>query len=233
MITNICNRISSYSDYRAVKTFMIIFIFIIPSIILAQFENNNKPSIKNDQNIKKADELTTKAATLWNEKKYSEAIAVAKEALVLKQKSLPSDHPDIKKIQAMIQKAESLVSKSVIDIQNSKNHDMTNKPVEAEAKQQKGIKLDDDQFARLTALLFWSWLSSGSKPDKFHIALQMVRFKVANNESSKIILGEYNITADEFEKEYDRRVFSKDNKSNKVLFDKITAEIKKIDTALK
>jgi len=72
--------------------------------------NINQTDMQNDKNIKLANEHLAIANTLWNEKKYSDAITAAKEALTLKQKSLPHDHPDIKKIQEMIQKAESMIT---------------------------------------------------------------------------------------------------------------------------
>ena len=88
-----------------------------------EFQSNNELSSVSTKNIKLADEHLAMANTLWNEKKYSEAITAAKEALALKQKSLPPDHPDIKKIQEMIQKAEAKSPSSIPIILNTSNTD--------------------------------------------------------------------------------------------------------------
>ena len=97
---------------------------------------------------------------------------------------------------------------------------------EEEQQQNNGTAhLDDDEFARLIARL---WVASDPKTDKLNIAIQMVAFHVADNEKTRTLLRGSNITAKEFQQEYGRRMFSKDNKLNQALFDKVIAELNRI-----
>jgi hypothetical protein len=67
-----------------------------------------KKSVKPEQ----ADALLAKARKLWNEGDYSGSIKAAKEALTIKQKIFGPEHPEVKEIQQMIQKAESMAANS-------------------------------------------------------------------------------------------------------------------------
>ncbi len=84
--------------------------------------------------------------------------------------------------------------------------------------------LDDDEFARLTARL---WLAGDPKSDKLSVMIQIAALKVTDNEKTRMLLKASNITAEEFQQEYNHRMFTGDNKLNQVLFDKVIAELKR------
>jgi len=107
--------------------------------------------------------------------------------------------------------------------------DTSGTSVVEKTQQQEGRHLNDNEFARLTAFLF---LASGTKPDAANVVVQMASPKVADNEVSRAVLKQYHVTSEEFKQEYQHRMFSKDNKFNTELWNKVHSEMKRILDAI-
>jgi tetratricopeptide (TPR) repeat protein len=69
--------------------------FILIAAVSLVFSVNQPLSYAQQENLKRAEQLTKQVGQLYRQGKYAEAVSLAEESLAIREKALGPDHPNV------------------------------------------------------------------------------------------------------------------------------------------